>query len=217
MTIYVYDIEKDEYGFGTHFTDNASIRAVLSDWRYAKTSVIKNEKAKKLSFMAGMLFQKGMKDIYGIDKDDIVINENEYGCPKLVGKDIHFSISHAGIFVAVAFSDKETGVDIEHKDDRGGLITRRMFTENERQHVESADNEEEVKKRFLFVWTRKESYLKYIGEGIRRPLISFDVMSGEELGVVFETKEISGYTLSLCMPDGSEEKKWISLPEFSHL
>ena len=207
MRVYIYDIEKDEYGFGDFFGDDDRMKEVLCSWRFEKLKRLSNENVRRTSFFAGMLFQKGLQEIYGIEKDDISISENENGKPELsTDPAIHFNISHSGKYVGVAFSDSDVGLDIEYKDDRGGKIASRMFTEAERLFIESADNEDEKKKNFLVIWTRKESFLKYIGEGIRRPLNSFNVISGDsgmtykdvDAGVIYETKEIGEYVYSIC-------------------
>ena len=61
---------------------------------------------------------------------------------------------------------------------------------------------------FTRVWTRKESYLKFTGQGIRVPLNSFEVLPGEQtLPVFFQEFTLEGYRIALC----SEEEMAVSL------
>ncbi len=196
---YIYDIEKDEYNFGKLSMENEKLRAILSDWRYKRTSVISNPIAKKVSLFAGLFFQKILLEEYGISKESIEIKINENGKPELlVGP--KFSLSHSGRYIALVFSDSAVGVDIEHKSDNDGRIARRMFAENEKRFIEDdseiSDYYSDKKGRFLFIWTRKESYLKMTGEGITVPLYSFDVLN--MTGVTFETEKIDDYIISVC-------------------
>ena len=61
---------------------------------------------------------------------------------------------------------------------------------------------------FTRIWARKESYLKFTGQGIRVPLNSFEVLPGEQtLPVFFQEFTLEGYRIALC----SEEEMAVSL------
>ena len=61
---------------------------------------------------------------------------------------------------------------------------------------------------FTRIWARKESYLKFTGQGIRVPLNSFEVLPGEQtLPVFFQEFTLEGYRITLC----SEEEMAVSL------
>lgn len=49
--------------------------------------------------------------------------------------------------------------------------------------------------RFYNIWTKKDSYVKYIGKGLTIPLNSFDVLSGE-LKCLIKTINKEGYIIS---------------------
>lgn len=110
--------------------------------------------------------------------------------------DFHFNLSHAGRWVVLACGDSEVGVDVEEL--RPGTdteaIARRFFTPEEQRYVlEAAD----PLKRFFEVWTAKESYLKYLGTGLRGGLGSFSVLS--ELPVRLHRRILNdGSPLCLC-------------------
>jgi 4'-phosphopantetheinyl transferase len=107
------------------------------------------------------------------------------GKPALVGtralrgsaESLRFNVSNSGDLAAYAFTlDCEIGVDIEH--DRRLVeiegIARRFFASDEVTQLmglsEAARHEG-----FFNCWTRKEAYIKAVGDGLSVPLDSFQV------------------------------------------
>ena len=94
---------------------------------------------------------------------------NDFGKPSLAGKyrKLHFNLSHRSGLSALAFSPKsEIGVDIEKIDSKFDfdLIAKAHFSEAENSFIDA--KQDESRKRFYTVWTRKEALLKAIGTGI---------------------------------------------------
>ena len=85
---------------------------------------------------------------------------------------IFFNISHCHRGIVCAVMDKPVGIDIEEIQFDEDLA-KVIFNPEELEAVRSAD-EPEVK--FTEFWTRKESFLKLTGEGLRDNLK--DVLSG---------------------------------------
>lgn len=86
------------------------------------------------------------------------------------------SISHAGNYVACAFSEAGgIGIDIERAEDRisGPRIARRFFTRVESKWLESQPPD-----RFVMLWVLKEAYVKVLGRSI------FDGLAGLSVTVV---------------------------------
>jgi 4'-phosphopantetheinyl transferase len=104
-----------------------------------------------------------------------------YGKPFLAsdngGAELRFNVSHAGELALYAFSRRrELGVDIEkiRPDIEHRSIASRFFSEQEIAALRKLP----VKQRqqaFFLCWTRKEAYIKGIGEGLSLPLHTFDV------------------------------------------
>jgi 4'-phosphopantetheinyl transferase len=112
----------------------------------------------------------------------------ERGKPRVVDApvDVRFNLSHSGerALLAVAIG-REVGVDIEATRELSDLVSlaERVFSPSERERLlrSSNDQREEI---FFRLWTRKESFIKALGDGMYFPLAEFEVSSepaGEQL------------------------------------
>lgn len=91
--------------------------------------------------------------------------------------DLQFNLSNSDELALVGFVlGREIGVDVEYlrKMPDCEQISERFFSESERTVLRSIPfpAKEEA---FFNCWTRKEAYLKAVGEGLAAPLDSFDV------------------------------------------
>ncbi len=105
----------------------------------------------------------------------------DHGKPELAGAQaqagICFNISHSHGVALLAFArEREVGVDIEQVRplDDGEQIAERFFSRNE-VAVFTAVPASQKPQAFFNCWTRKEAFIKVIGEGLSCPLDSFDV------------------------------------------
>lgn len=90
---------------------------------------------------------------------------------------IHFNDSHSAGLAIIAISPSfEIGVDVERVHDIPEMndIVEKFFTESEKTSFYSLRDglKQEV---FFKWWTRKEAFLKATGDGLFRPLNSFDM------------------------------------------
>ena len=90
---------------------------------------------------------------------------------------LQFNLSNSDELALVGFvTGPEIGVDVEYLKPMPDceLISERFFSESERRVLRSipGPRKEEA---FFNCWTRKEAYLKAVGEGLAAPLDSFDV------------------------------------------
>jgi 4'-phosphopantetheinyl transferase len=90
---------------------------------------------------------------------------------------LFFNLSNSHELALVGFMlGREIGVDVEHLKPMPDCekISERFFSESERKVLRElpAERKEEA---FFNCWTRKEAYLKAVGEGLAAPLDSFDV------------------------------------------
>ncbi len=105
---------------------------------------------------------------------------------------LHFNMSHSGDYVLLAIGSCPLGVDIEvHKARREKLIAYAL-TDEEYQYYLAQGGGWSV---FYRLWTRREAWVKYTGEGLGRGLrqdvpktgLSFWQMNGQEVSATICT------------------------------
>lgn len=128
----------------------------------------------KRSICAELLLQYSLFQIAGqLVEPDIIYNE--YGKPFMNNrKAFSYNLSHSGNWVAIAYGNSEVGIDIEKIQIVIEDIVNNFFTEEEKRFIHMVAGEER-KKRFIQIWTLKESYIKYLGTGLSSRLNSFSV------------------------------------------
>ena len=129
----------------------------LDSVRQKKVRSLKVLEKQAQSAAAGLL----LLDLFGVDASYIY---TELGKPQLTDHRAHFSIAHSGQWVGVAVSDANIGVDIQTVSPIRPAVLRRAFSQDEQVYI----GEDAV--RFTKLWTRKEAYAKYTGEGVARQL-----------------------------------------------
>ena len=108
---------------------------------------------------------------------ELVFDYTPYGKPEITGSRIRFNVSHSEDRAIIALTlDDAVGVDVERlrpvQDCLG--LAERFFSGPERARLESLP-EELRNEAFLNCWTRKEAFIKAIGEGLSHPLDTFEV------------------------------------------
>jgi 4'-phosphopantetheinyl transferase len=131
---------------------------------------------------------------------------NPYGKPELVAAredcNYNFSLSHShGLLLIAIARGREIGVDLERLSTglAGRHIAERFFSPGELATICSypAEQREEV---FLRYWTRKEAYVKAMGQGLAMLMDQFEVsLSANEL--CFLNTDGSGKTFSCSLAE----------------
>lgn len=106
---------------------------------------------------AHALIALAAREICGMD--DAKVIRTDLGKPYFESLPIRFSLSHSGCRAILAVSDREIGADIQQMRDVNLRLAERFFTEREQEYV-AGD-----KLRFFEVWTKKEAYGKWRGDG----------------------------------------------------
>jgi len=102
---------------------------------------------------------------------EIVFSYQANGKPQLAATQkesgLNFNLSHSGEFAIIGVSrGRRIGIDVEHYRTLEFLeIARRYFSESEYRQL-TALPLTELQKNFFACWTRKEAFLKALGEGI---------------------------------------------------
>ncbi len=144
----------------------------------------------------------------GILPGEISFSRTYYGKPYIEGSNIQFNVSHSGEYVVCGISTKPIGVDIEEiKNQDIACIAKRFFSKAELQFL-NEEGETLFLERFYELWVLRESYLKWLGLGLTKPLDSFSICITDE-NITVNDKNIkaspfffrysdSGYKIAVC-------------------
>lgn len=162
----------------------------MNNERKEKVLRCKNDVDAQRSLLAGILLN------YGLEKDRFA-------------KQIFYSISHSGNYVICVLSDRRVGIDIENKyrsvfseakSEQLERIAKRCLTMGEEIHFHSCEEEDKVDMLMNF-WTRKESYSKSVGLGLK---MDFSKIDTEAMDALFWSGWLEeGYFCSLYVEDGN--------------
>lgn len=167
------------------------------------------------SFIAGRGILRHLLSLYtGLEPGQVEIQYAQNGKPFLPGMDgpsgIRFNLSHSGGIAVYAFCrGREVGLDIELQRPLEELdsIAKRNFSGREYATLGSLPEQDRLEA-FYLCWTRKEAFIKAIGQGISFPLQQFDVSltPGEpaQLQTVYGSQETARRwsMLDLTIADG---------------
>lgn len=173
------------------------------------------EQDKKRGIVAGLLLRyayRGYLLAQGKElHNQVVLAHHPHGKPYIKDDEaFHFSLSHAGEYVLLAWDENEIGADIEQVKEKKRILemAKRFYTEKEYQQLRSLPDSVERERAFIRVWTQKESYIKFLGDGLKYGMDSFYVQSD---GKVIDTKQemekdiciqefdkLSEYCISVC-------------------
>lgn len=114
------------------------------------------------------------------DPAEVAFRSGPRGKPYLAGGGPHFNLSHSGKLALVGIAHRELGLDVEKVRHLESLtqIARRHFSTGEFERL-AALGEGDRELAFYRCWTRKEAYIKALGEGLTMPLDTFDVSLDE--------------------------------------
>ena len=132
-------------------------------------------------FIAGRAFLRLLLAQYlGTDAGDLTFRYGPHGKPALADDQdgLQFNLAHCGSLAvcALARGGAELGVDVERLRPipDANDVARSSFSPNEVAELESVEGPARLQA-FYNAWTRKEAFLKALGDGLARPLDSFDV------------------------------------------
>jgi 4'-phosphopantetheinyl transferase len=160
-----------------------------------KNKIVKLESVAAFSVLIFALKQAGLPmDSPSIwEKLDWRITEKEK--PYFAGiEGVHFSLSHTKGAVLCALSGTNIGCDIEVLDRKVDIasIERLVLSDDEREGFDMND-----RSAFFRIWTRKEAFVKYTGEGLGAEFSSFSV---DNVPVPSFTDVKDGYVRAVCSP-----------------
>jgi len=166
--------------------------------RREKALRCRNAEARLLCVAAGLMAQEAL---LACGASDLTLLADAQGKPRLQSGELFFNLSHSGRYAACAAGDAEVGVDVECETDARPSLLKRVFREEELAWL---NRQAEPGPAFRRLWTRKESYLKYLGTGLAKPMRDFCVLDGQEpRGVRFAELSLPEAALCVCVPSGT--------------
>ena len=126
--------------------------------RYVKDS------DRRLSLAVYLLLQEALENEYGVT-GDLTFGFGPHGKPFLQDyPQIHFNLSHCPGVALCVVSDAPVGCDVEGVPSVLDLdVCRRVFSEEEQTFILASPS---PTLSFARLWTQKEAFLKYTGEGL---------------------------------------------------
>ncbi|MBQ4119236.1 MAG: 4'-phosphopantetheinyl transferase superfamily protein [Clostridia bacterium] len=126
-----------------------------------------------------------------IEKSELILSKGNHGKPYFENlPDFHFNISHSGNFQVIAISNRPIGIDVERLKSVNPNVAKR-FCKDEYGYITECDSDY----RFIEIWTKKEAYLKYLGEGLHGGLNSFSALKTD---IPIKTFKKGDYIISVC-------------------
>lgn len=154
---------------------------VLSADEQARAKRFKFPRHRRRNIVARASLRHLLGNYLNIDPLDITLPITKHGKPftqQLYGThELMFNVTHSHECALIAVTlDRLIGVDIEHyrrvSDVRN--IAKQFFAAGENAKLLTVA-EEDIQTAFLKCWTRKEAFIKAIGEGLSHPLHQFEV------------------------------------------
>lgn len=202
-----------------------ALQGKITEERRRRIEKCRRQEDKIRGLGAGLLLEYGLNRLGlsllpGNRYEQAVLETGENGKPYLRGREeVCFNLSHSGDYAAAVFASSAVGIDIEEIRQDGEKIVKRFFREEEQRYLTEARWENCRKKKFTELWTRKESYMKAVGGGMKIPMDSFSVLGdrvisdfdeGQQNEFFLRTYDTpEGYCLSVCgkMPIEAEPER----------
>jgi SOS response regulatory protein OraA/RecX len=110
----------------------------------------------------------------------------------------HISVSDTKNYWACALSEKPVGIDMEELSRNVSEAVVRRLHPREAEYLSAlAFGSSEWKEEFLSIWTKKESYSKYLGKGLSLGFSSFCVLEGKgDLKTSLFSRKYKGLVIS---------------------
>lgn len=127
--------------------------------------------------------------------EQLLFEYGKYGKPYLKNISLQFSLSYTHGACIVALCDGEIGADIERLRAAKPHVAARCFTDSENLYLHQ--DMQLLDRRFYELWTQKEAYVKYTGEGFYRSPKSVHVLSQPICGYLYTFAD-DDMIISLC-------------------
>lgn len=124
----------------------------------------------KMALFSLFMRRKLLSDYLKISPLSLNFSITKHGKPMIVGYDnIEFNVSHSKNYWAMMISQNgEVGIDIEYHKERKNMekIIANYFHMTEYKQYKKYKTINEKINFFYYIWTRKEAFSKFLGEGL---------------------------------------------------
>ena len=155
-------------------------RKILTSDELVRADRFHFERDRRMFISCRATLRRLLAERMGTSPESLVFEIGPQGKPSLPGSDISFNLSHSGQWFACAISSGGAlGMDIERiqpLEDMLGMA-QHFFAQAEVERLFAIAQNERTRS-FFQCWTRKEAVIKATGEGVSRPLDSFEVSFG---------------------------------------
>lgn len=149
--------------------------AMLDHVKRERVERIRRRKDKMRTVFGDLLARQLLSEVLRVSPESLSFIYSDMGKPHLENGAYHFNISHSEDMVAVCVHEAPCGIDIEKIRGIDPKLALRFFSPAEQLYLfghepKDVDLERpltpDAQLRFFEIWTAKEAYLKYTGEGM---------------------------------------------------
>lgn len=176
-----------------------ALRKLLSDTERRRADRFVFDRDRNRFIVARASLREMLATRLNVRPESVELTYGAHGKPALAHRyadsDLRFNVSHSDDVAVCAFSlGREIGIDIEvvrpipDADD----IAAQFFSRRENEAYLALDARDKPLG-FFYCWTRKEAFIKAIGDGLDHPLDSFDVsLAPGEPAKILRFKDMPG-------------------------
>lgn len=133
----------------------------------------------KLSLYSELLTIYTLEKALGRSLPDIIFSKTSTGKPFFAEEpQWHFNTSHSGRRIICGIANQWIGVDVEKIGQIHSFVSDNCFHKDEQLKLLLASSKEQL---FYEIWTRKEAFVKYDGNGIAQDLTKINVYDPKKL------------------------------------
>lgn len=206
LTLEPDEVQIVEVSLSASRNEVARLEATLSPDERARAQRLRIDSVRRRFIVGRGTLRHLLGRYLGQDPVAIRFGYSDHGKPSLETHHnvvpLCFNFSNSEERALAAFSlNRELGVDLEYwKQPRDHMdIARRFFSALEYREIAALEPHAR-KAAFFNCWTRKEAFIKALGDGLRRPLNSFDVW--------VHAPEAETNLLLATRPDSRQASEW---------
>ena len=162
-------------------SDINNFYSILSEDERERTDKLKVEDKKQQYIITRGALRQRLGLLTKIDPQDFIFDYLEHGKPVLANNpqfaDMTFNVSHSHDLALIAITQEQNiGIDIEkiNRELKHDELVSRFFSKVEQTEFQTIPEANRAKA-FCACWSRKEAFIKAIGDGVSYGLDTFDV------------------------------------------